>query len=170
MSYTLNATQAKWFGFTPKFVWDDFTAQHAVIARELKKATFPLFMEIDENEAAIKKTAEEILRREGIDVATFAERVKRARVANKSKALAMDGPPPYPTRDNMAEDFTALQAKHDALLAEVEQLRAENIRLKQADVPAEIAALRHELTACQSERDYFRGKYHQLAGERGINV
>lgn len=67
--------------------------------------------------------------------------------------------------------LTALQAKYDALLAEVTQLRV--------PIPGgDIAALRVRLAKVkginlqsrQSPRRAGGGKYHQLAGERGCTI
>src|SRR5690349_2463414 len=79
MSYAINATQAKWFGFQPKYVWDDFMIEHSTVARKIKSRTFPIFMEIDECEARIKEEARNILKSEEINVVTFTARSKRMR-------------------------------------------------------------------------------------------
>lgn len=86
MSYVINASQAKWFGFQPKFVWDDFVIEHTTVARKIKSATFPYFMEIEESESKIKIESQKILKEEKINVAAFAARSKMKREEGKQLA------------------------------------------------------------------------------------
>ncbi len=79
MSYGVNATQAKWFGFQPKYVWDDFVRDHATTSRKIKSATFPFFMEIEDCEAKIKIASKKILDEEGINVSKLIAISKRER-------------------------------------------------------------------------------------------
>lgn len=71
MSYTVTATQARLFGFNPKYAWDAFAMDHGELAMEIKKSTFSSFMEIEMREMEIKKRSEEILRREKISALRY---------------------------------------------------------------------------------------------------
>jgi len=79
MSYSINATQARWFGFQPKYVWDDFVVEHSVVARKIKTVTFPMFMEIEDCETRIKMEARKIMKEEEIDLLSFTSRSKLRR-------------------------------------------------------------------------------------------
>jgi hypothetical protein len=71
MSYTVTATQARLFGFTPKYAWDEFVAEYDEVGREIKKKTFQYFMEIEANEIKIKKESNEVLRIHGINAGRY---------------------------------------------------------------------------------------------------
>ncbi|KAJ3182573.1 hypothetical protein HDU85_002672 [Gaertneriomyces sp. JEL0708] len=86
MSFAINATQAKWFGFQPKYVWDEFVREHSSVARKIKTTTFSIFMEIEECENRIKNESSRILEEEKIDAVKYAARAKMKREEGRRAA------------------------------------------------------------------------------------
>jgi len=86
-SYNVGAKQAKLFGFSPKYVWDEFTIEHTATAREIKKRTFALFMDIEDKEGAIQVVAAKVLADARINVDVFARDISLKRAAEKEKRM-----------------------------------------------------------------------------------
>ena len=148
MSYTINATQSKWFGFSPKYVWEEFVVEHASKARRIKKETFEKFMEMDELESEIKEISRKILKEEKFDVNKFTERVKMKRTRSKREATYK------------REDSYDSNSESDSEGSEKDS--SNGTCKKCEELEKEVEDLKEELKECQKERDRWRIRYKTL--------
>lgn len=78
-SYSVTSTQAKLFGFVPKYGWDAFVFLHPEIASKIKIETFPMMIEAENVEQKIRQKSREILKMNHIDADKFIAQAKRRR-------------------------------------------------------------------------------------------
>jgi len=72
MSISLNATQIRLFGFSPKYVWEQFTIDYPEVARKIRRDTVPLFCDFEDIEAKITRVSKKIIDDNKIDIRKYA--------------------------------------------------------------------------------------------------
>ncbi len=75
----VDAQLAKLYGFSPKYLWDQFESSHYDLAKKVKVQTYPLIMEIEETQQAITTVSKKILIDNGFNLQIFLMKGKDAR-------------------------------------------------------------------------------------------
>ena len=190
MSYTVNATKARLFGFAPKYVWDEFVVEHAAVALRIKKETFGNFLDMEYKELEIVKTCQNILRENQIDTLKYGAEVKRRRERAKNEAMMIGlGEGEGQIRGGRGNRVENEEYEGDYVKGKWDEEDERERRLKESEskvidegmewedfvkelrevykeVKSENDALKEELRRCQQERDSWRKKYYILMRNR----
>ena len=173
MSYTISATQAKLFGFYPKYIWDEFSVAHAVTARKIKVETFGKFLEMADCETEIKEIARRALATDQIDVNLFGLEVIAKRRATLQAGRVLQNQAArelLPVAGVESECESECESEERDSGSECEYCAEKGVAMKvlQEELERcreEKAAVEEELKDCQRERNEWRAKYQMLAKE-----
>lgn len=79
MSYTISSSQARLFGFTPKYAWEEFRSSHSDLSGRILRDTIGDFLSMSESEGNISRKSQEILKSGGVDAKLYCMRAKRSK-------------------------------------------------------------------------------------------
>lgn len=79
MSYTISSSQARLFGFTPKYAWEEFRSSHSELSGRILRETIEDFLSMSESEGKISRKSDAILKSGGVDAKLYCMRAKRSK-------------------------------------------------------------------------------------------
>ena len=157
-SFQVSASQARLFGFSPKYVWDEFSVEHTSIARKIRTETISKFLEMADLEADIKGIAAGVLKGEGVNPDVYRLQVAARREASKVEArVALHGLQMMERRAAVVPSV----ASSEAIVCEDESTLGD-VCEKCAKMEVEMEALRSELRTCHEERNKWRGRFMEV--------